>query len=68
MKYSRAVDQTRSVYTNPEMANVDVINRIFSKIDVDQSGSISKSEMDNAFKLFDKDGENKFCEINNICV
>jgi Ca2+-binding EF-hand superfamily protein len=38
------------------MATDVVINKIFSAIDVDGSGSITREEMDHCFKLFDKDG------------
>ena len=39
------------------MANAEVIAKIFSKIDTDNSGSICESELNSAFKDFDQDGK-----------
>ena len=36
-----------------------LITTIFGKIDNDNSGTITQSEMDSVFKVFDKDGEMK---------
>ena len=47
--------------------STDFINKVFSKLDKNGDGDITVSELESAFKLFDKDGIdlNKyiFCNI-----
>lgn len=38
------------------MAVAEAIDKVFDTIDTDKNGSICKSEMEMAFRLFDKDG------------
>ena len=39
------------------MANVELIKKIFTKIDSNGDGAIEEAELVNVFKKFDKDGE-----------
>lgn len=48
------------------MADGEVVAKIFSKMDADNSGTICQSELNSAFKDFDKDG--RLYEYNvNLC-
>ena len=40
---------------------MDVIERIFARIDADNSGEVTHEEMETAFKVFDEDGETFDC-------